>query len=112
MRIVTGNLIFDEHVRKYGRNAERAHICQVIHNWFGAIRSVSPTQGGRDWARIQDRDIKELPAGMFVQGAHVVGGGIAARFTGLSHEVAHINLQRPGARDLFGNPANQQVGYQ
>jgi len=112
MRIVTNNVIFDEDVRKYGRNAERAHFCQVIHNWFGAIRGVSPAQGGRDRARIQDRDIKELPAGMFMQGAHVVGGGIAAGFAWLSHEVAHINLQRPGARDLFGNPANQQVGYQ
>ena len=76
MRIVTGNAIFDEHVRKYGRNAERAHFCQVIHNLFGAIRGVSPTQGGRDWAHIHDRDIKELPAGMFMQGAHVVGGGM------------------------------------
>ena len=112
MRIVTGNLIFDEHVRKYGRNAERAHLCQVIHNRFGAIRGVSPSQGGRDWARIQDHDIKELPTGMVVQGAHVVGGGIAAGFAGLRHEVAHINLQRPGACDLFGNPANQQVGYE
>ena len=112
MRIVTDNVIFDEQVRKYGRDAERAHFCQVIHNWFGAIRGVSPTQGGRDWARIQDRDIKELPAGMFMQGAYVVGGGIAAGFAGLSHEVAHINFERPGACDLFGNPANQQVGYE
>ena len=112
MRIVTDNVILDEDVCKYGRNAERAHFCQVIYDWFGAIRGVSPTQGGRDWVRIQDRDIKELPGGMFMQGAHVVGGGIAAGFARLRHEVAHINLQRLGARDLFGNPANQQIGYQ
>jgi len=69
MRIVTGNVIFDKHVHKNGRNAERAHFGQVVHNRFGAIRGVSPAQGGRDRARIQDRDIKEFSAGMFVQGA-------------------------------------------
>jgi hypothetical protein len=40
---VAGNAIFNENVRQYGRNAERAHFRQVIHNWFGVIRGVSTT---------------------------------------------------------------------
>ena len=92
MIIMTGHAVFDEHVREHGDDAERTHFCQVILHGCGPISGVSPAQGGRDWPRIQDHDIKELAAGMFVQGAHVVGGGIAAGLTGLRHEVTHINL--------------------
>jgi hypothetical protein len=112
MRIMTGNLFFHEQVREHGDDPERAHVGQVIDHGCGAVGGVSPAQGGRDGPCIQDHDIKELAAGMLVQGAQVVGGGITAGFAGLGHEVAHINLQSPGTGDLFGNPANQQVGYE
>ena len=69
MSIVTDNAIFDEQVRKYGRNAERAHFGQVIHHGCGAVSGVTSAQGGRDGARIQNRDVKELPPSMFMQGA-------------------------------------------
>ena len=112
MRIMAGNMVFDEHVGEHGDDPQRAHLGQVIHHGCGSVSGVSPAQGGRDGPGIQDYDIKELPAGMFVQGAHVVGDGIAAGFAGLGHQVAHINLQSPGACNLLGNPTNQQVGYQ
>jgi hypothetical protein len=44
MRIVTDNAIFDEQIGEHGRNAQRTHFCQIIHNWFGAIGGVSPAQ--------------------------------------------------------------------
>jgi hypothetical protein len=111
VRIVTGHTVFDEQVREHGNDPESAHFGQVIHYGCGAVSGVSPEQGGRDGPRIQDRDIKELSASMFMQGAKVVGSGIAARFAGLGHEVTYINLQSLGARDALGNPANEKVGY-
>ena len=46
MRIMTGNAFFDEHVGEHGDDPERAHFGEVIHYGRGALRGVSPAQGG------------------------------------------------------------------
>jgi hypothetical protein len=66
MRIMTGNVIFDEHIGEHGDDPEGAHFGQVIHHRRGVLSGVSPAQGGRDGPRIQDRNIKQLAAGMFM----------------------------------------------
>ncbi|SPE30603.1 hypothetical protein SBA2_520011 [Acidobacteriia bacterium SbA2] len=49
---------------------------------------------------------------MLVQGAHVVGGGVTARFAWLGHEVANVNLERFRASDLAGDASDQQIRYE
>jgi hypothetical protein len=66
MRIMTGNVIFDEHIGEHGDDPKSAHFGQVIHDRRGVLSGVSPAQGGRDGPHIQDRNIKQLAAGMFM----------------------------------------------
>jgi hypothetical protein len=66
MRIVTGNVFFDEHVGKHGDDPERAHFGEVIHHGRGALGSISPAQGGRHGPHVQDRDVKQLAASMLM----------------------------------------------
>src|SRR5437016_14625521 len=78
-------------------DAQGVDLVEIVFHWSRFLARVTAEQRGADLARVQDRVIQQLTAGMAVNGADVVRGGEICSFAWLPHEIHKIGLHGGGA---------------
>ena len=100
-------------LQKVGGDVAQAHTFQLGERGLddlGALGFVAAQDFGGCGRAIDYNAIEEARAGVFVDGANVVGDGIMLGLAGLRHQVGDIDACRAGVCDDFGDVFDQQVG--
>jgi hypothetical protein len=89
--IVADYAVFFEKIVQNDAVAELLELRDIDRNRFGALSVVTLGDSGGNWPAIGDHPIDNTAESVALDGAKMVGEGIAGSFAGLGHQVSDID---------------------
>src|ERR1700722_7230877 len=110
--VMPGDLTLIKVIAQDWTNSQFSDGIFVDYNLRRAFERVLGFQGFRDGCRIQQGVVENSRLGMLIERPNVVGGTASQTLVSLRHQVADINLGRPGGCNSLGNSMYQQIRNQ
>src|SRR5713226_197764 len=107
--VVADDPVFLEEVVEDDAEAELLEDGKINGHRFGALRAITPCHIGRDALAVSDDPIDDAARDVFLDGAEVIGKGVAGGFAGLGHQIGDIDARRLRLGDGGGNFRDQQI---
>ncbi len=107
--IVADDGVFLEEIVEDDAEAELLEGRNVGGDRFGALRAIAPRDFGRNGLAIGDDPIDDAAGNVFLDGAEMIGKGVAGSFAGLGHQVGDVHARGFGLHDGAGNFRDQQI---
>src|SRR5713226_10064573 len=85
--VVADDAVFLEEIVEDDAEAELLERGKIDGHRFGALRAVATRYIGRDGLTIGDDPIDHAARDVFLDGAEVIGKGVAGGFAGLGHQI-------------------------
>src|SRR5258708_4612290 len=107
--VMADDRVFFEEIVEDDAEAELLEGRNVGGDRFGALRAIAPRDFGRNGLAIGDDPIDDAAGNVFLDGAEMIGKGVAGSFAGLRHQVGDVHARGFGLRDGAGNFRDQQI---
>jgi len=101
--VVAEDAVFLEEVVEDDAEAELLEGGEIDGHGFGALGAVAAGHVGGDGLAIGDDPIDDAAGDVFLDGAEMVGEGVAGGFTWLGHEIGDVDAGSFGFGDGGGN---------
>ena len=101
--VVTDDAMFFEEIVGDGADAEFLKFGQIDEDGLSALAAIAAGDGRRDGLAVGDNEIDDATGSMFLDGANVVGEGVAGGFARLGHEIGDIDARGLGFSDGGGD---------
>src|SRR5260370_6750757 len=106
--MVADDGVFLEEIVEDDAEAELLERGKVDGDGFGALGTVPPSYIGRHGLAIGNNPIDEAVRDVVLDGAEMIGKGVAGGFAGLGHEVGDVDARSMGFGDGAGNLRDEQ----
>ena len=107
--VVAQDTVLLEEIIKDDAKAELLEGGKIDGHRFGALRAVTAGHIGRDGLAIGDHPIDDAVRDVLLNGAKMVGEGVAGGFAGLGHQIGDVDARSLGLGDGAGDFRDQQV---
>jgi hypothetical protein len=107
--VVADDAVFLEEIVQNDAEAKFLEGGEVNGHGFGALGAVTAGDIGGDGLAIGNDPINDAVADVGLDGAEMVGKGIAGGFAGLGHEIGNVDARGFGFGDGAGNFRNQKI---
>ena len=101
--VVADDGVFLKEIVEDDAEAEFLESGKVDGDRLGALGAIAAGDGGRNRLAIGDDPIDDAPGDVLLDGAKMVGEGVASGFAGLGHQVGDVNARGPGLSDGAGD---------
>src|SRR5216684_23828 len=101
--VVAEDAVFLEEIVEDDAEAEFLEGGEVDGYRFGALGTVAAGYVGGDGLAIGDNPIDDAAGDVFLDGAEMVGEGVAGGFAGLGHQIGDVDARRFGFSNGGGN---------
>src|SRR5713226_8743255 len=108
--VVADDAVFLEEVVEDHAEAELLKDGKINGHRFCTLRTITPSHIGRDALAVSDDPIDDPARDVFLDGAEVIGKGVAGGFAGLGHKIGDIDARCLRLGDGGGNLRDQQIG--
>jgi len=107
--VVAEDAVFFEEVVEDDAEAELLEGGQIDGHRFGALGAIAAGHVGRDGLAIGDNPIDDAAGDVFLDGAEMVGKGVAGGLAGLGHQIGDVDARSFRFCDGGGNFWDQQI---
>src|SRR5216683_23523 len=107
--VVADDAVFLEEIVEDDAEAELLEGGKIDGHRFGALRAVTPSHIGRDGLAIGDDPIDDAARDVLLNGAEMIGKGVAGGFAGLGHQIGNVDARGLGFGDGAGNFRDKKV---
>ena len=101
--VVADDAVFFEEVVEDDADAELLELRKIDDYGFGALGAIAAGNVGRDWLAVGDDPIDDAARNVILDGAEMIGEGVAGGFAGLGHEIGDVNAGGFGPGDGVGD---------
>jgi len=108
--VVAENAMFFEEIIEDDAEAEFVERRKIDGHGFGALHAITAGHIGRNGLAIGDDPVNDTVGDVLLDGAEMVGEGVAGGFAGLSHQIGDVDSGSPGLGDGAGNFRDEQIG--
>src|SRR6266576_1628957 len=107
--VVAQDAVFLEEIVEDDAEPELLEGGKIDGHRFGALRAIAAGHLGGDGLAIGDDPIDDAVWNVFLDGAEMIGEGVAGGFAGLGHQIGHVDARSLGLGDGAGDFGDQQV---
>jgi len=107
--VVAQDAVFLEEIVEDDAEAELLEGGKIDGHRFGALRAIPAGHIGGHGLAIGDDPIDDAARDVLLDGAEMIGEGVAGGFAGLGHQIGDVNARSLGLGDGAGDFRDQQV---
>src|SRR6266481_6951081 len=107
--MVADDGVFLEEIVEDDAEAQLLEGGKVDGDGLGPLEAVTPGHIGRHGLTIGDYPIDDAVRDVLLDGAEMIGKGVAGRFAGLGHQVGDVDARSMGFGDGAGNLRDEQI---